>query len=194
VVRLRFDLAMPKRVFVVIRGPLPSCEVAGVLPVRGRRGANTVDFPGRVKGRQLRPGVYVLSISRVRRPVAGAPTIVVRVISNRRAVALKGVVRDASCATVSSADLARVLHVEGSGGELLAEPASPPAKTAPLVTAGPPKGDEQHDVLGVAIERLTEIDSAGDAVGPLLALLFLTLLGASIITLVTRFVRGSWNP
>ena len=194
VVRLRFYLATRERVFVVIRGPLPSCEVAGVLPVQGRRGANTVDFRGRVKRGHLRRGVYVLSVSHVPRPVAGGPTTVVRVVSNRRTVALKGTVWKASCATVSSVDLAGLLRAGAPGRELSPERASLATKNAPLVTAGPPRGDEQQDVLGAAVQRLTEIDSAGDVFGPLLALLFLTLLGASIITLVTRFVRGSWNP
>jgi hypothetical protein len=194
-VRLRFDLSARGRVFLVIRGPLPSCEVA-VQTVRGRRGTNTLDFRGRVKRRQLRPGVYVLSISRVPRPVAGTPTVVVRVVSKRRVVALKGIVRDAACATATSVDLLRVLRPEAFAGTSFPKPTSPPAtpaKASPLATASPTLGDDQDNVLGVAIQRLPVLGGGGP-IGLLVALLFVALLGASIITLVTRFLRGSWNP
>ena len=36
-VRLRFSLPAAGRLFLIVRGPAPSCRVAGVVPLRGRR-------------------------------------------------------------------------------------------------------------------------------------------------------------
>ena len=66
-VRLAFVLPKADRLFVIVRGPAPSCRIAGYIPVRGRKGANTVFFAGRVHGRRLEPGVYLLSLSTNRR-------------------------------------------------------------------------------------------------------------------------------
>ena len=67
--------------FLVVRGPAPSCRVAGVIPVRGRKGENTVYFAGRVHGRQARarrlPDLALTEPA----PAPGAATEYVRVVS-----------------------------------------------------------------------------------------------------------------
>ena len=74
---------LPKRgrMFLVVRGPAPSCRVAGVIPVRGRKGENTVYFAGRVHGHRLAPGVYLISLSANRHHMPRAATEYVRVVS-----------------------------------------------------------------------------------------------------------------
>ncbi len=59
-VRLTFVLAAPGRVGFVVLGPLPRCDLAGRLAYRGRRGLNKVPFRGRIDGRLLRAGIYVI--------------------------------------------------------------------------------------------------------------------------------------
>jgi hypothetical protein len=64
---IRFRLASPGRVELVVRGPSPSCEVVGRKVVHGRAGANRVRFSGRLHGRPLAPGRYRIDVVVVRR-------------------------------------------------------------------------------------------------------------------------------
>jgi hypothetical protein len=59
--RITFRLAAPGRVVFVVRGPAPSCDVAGRFAVRGRRGVNNVRFKGRIGRRTLPAGTYVIT-------------------------------------------------------------------------------------------------------------------------------------
>ena len=87
-VRLAFVLPKADRVFLIVRGPAPSCKVAGYIPLRGHKGLNTIFFAGRVHGRRLAPGVYLVSLSTTRRLDPAAATEYVRVVSPRRSVPL----------------------------------------------------------------------------------------------------------
>ena len=197
-VRLAFTLPKAERIFVIVRGPAPSCEIAGYIPVRGRKGSNKVAFAGRVHGRRLDPGVYLLSLSPNRRLVPGAATEYVRVVSPRRSLPVPDSARKPTCtdASVSATDTTTSTLLAG---------AQPP-RTEPTVRPAPAKtprardGDEDDDqeaagfipdagVLGVA---------TGDgAAQPFVAIAVLTLIGALLLAmfaLVTRFLRGSWNP
>lgn len=196
-VRLDFELAVAKRVFLIVRGPAPSCSVVGAIPVRGRRGANTVDFAGRVDGRNLRPGGYVLSLSPVRRPSDGAPTTFVEVISKRRSIPARPGAREPVC--TDAHPLAAVPHDRFLPSDgLVATPAARATGTRDAVTSVPPaNSDEQHDVLGVATPGAgLDSDTSAD-LESLITIGILTLIGAILLTtiaLVTRFLRGSWNP
>jgi hypothetical protein len=189
-VQLDFTLSEAKRVFLIVRGPAPSCDVVGVIPVRGHRGANTVDFAGRAGGRNLRPGGYVLSISPVRRPSGDAPTTFVEVISKRRSVPAKAGAREPTC-TAAQALAAGLLRREGVAARRAELRAGRPDASVPPAT-----GDEQHDVLGVATPASGSGPSA-EGLESLITIGILALIGAILLTtvvLVTRFVRGSWNP
>ena len=192
-VRLAFRLPNAGRRFLIVRGPAPSCRIAGYIPVRGRKGVNTIYFAGRVNGRRLEPGVYLISLSPNRRLVRGAATEYVRVVSPRRSVPLPDQARKPTCSTAAppADDQASRSIVADAAAE---EPAAPAARLA----APRAKGNENDDraaglpdagVLGV---------STGDAdEKPFLALAVLTLVGGLLIAmliLVTRFLRGSWNP
>ena len=67
--RITFTLNRPGRVLFVVRGPAPSCRVAGRFSVRGDRGVNHVRFTGRVGRRSLPYGTYrVTATTRGRAP------------------------------------------------------------------------------------------------------------------------------
>ena len=56
--RITFTLNRRGRVLFVVRGPAPSCRVAGRFSVRGKRGVNNVRFSGKVGRRKLPFGTY----------------------------------------------------------------------------------------------------------------------------------------
>ena len=219
-VRLTFALPAAGRVFLVVRGPAPSCRVAGYIPVRGRRGANVVAFSGRVHGRRLEPGVYLISISPTRRPVEGAPTEYVRVVSPKRSVPLPDTARKPSCRQgllLADAGATRVLRAEAARAKVaparvagarassvetaraVAVPAALPT-VKPLAPApgGDADGADEHE--GAAI--LPGLDAIGEdaeesGLGSYAAVAALTVVAAllfAMLALVARFLRGSWNP
>ena len=197
-VRLAFVLPKADRLFVIVRGPAPSCRIAGYIPVRGHKGANTVFFAGRVHGRRLEPGVYLLSLSTNRRLDPAAATEYVRVVSRRRSVPLPERTPKASCSDVAGASTSDAIERTVLAGA--EAKTSKPRPTASLAgtAAGSPSGDENDDgasglpdsgVLGAATDVADE--------QPFVAIAVLTIVGALLLTmlvLVTRFLRGSWNP
>ena len=196
-VRLAFVLPKADRIFLIVRGPAPSCEIAGYIPVRGRKGVNRVYFAGRVHGRRLDPGVYLISLSPNRRLVPGAPTEYVRVVSKRRAQPLPDSARKPSCRTVST------LAADSTDGAALAEalpsPPTPTVRPAPARPAAEVSSDEKDDdgaglvpdagVLGAATGESAEEPFVAVAVLSLVAALLIAM-----VVLVGRFLRGSWNP
>ena len=197
-VRLAFLLPKADRLFVIVRGPAPSCRIAGYIPVRGHKGANTVFFAGRVHGRRLGPGVYLLSLSTNRRLDPAAATQYVRVVSRRRSVPLPERTPKPSCSDVAGASTSDAIE-----RTVLAEAVaktSTPQPTASLAgkAVGSSAGDEADDgasglpnsgVLGAATDVADE--------QPFIAIAVLTIVGGLLLVmlvLVTRFLRGSWNP
>ena len=188
-VQLAFRLAKAGRTFLIVRGPAPSCRVAGYIPVRGRKGANTIYFAGRVHGRRLEPGVYLISLSPNRRLAPGAATEYVRVVSPRRSIPLPMRRGSRRAARPPSSPASRRRGLSSPRRRLRNRAAHVAGVAVP-----PPTGDENDDgaaglpgsgVLGVADEK------------PFLAAAVLTLVAGLLIAmlaLVTRFLRGSWNP
>jgi hypothetical protein len=166
--------------------------------VRAHRGVNKVTFAGRAGGRNLRPGSYLLSLSTVRQPLAAAPTTLVKVVSKRRSVPAKPSAHKPTCAeaqTSATVPLFRLVRHEGTAGGSGAAAAA----VAHGVNSIPPaNSDQQHDVLGVATPGGgLDSGSSADRMESLIAIGVLTLIGAILLTtvaLVTRFVRGTWNP
>ena len=204
-VRLRFSLPAAGRLFLIVRGPAPSCRVAGVVPLRGRRGANTVYFAGRVHGRRLEPGLYRLSLSTSRRPQPGAPATTVRVVSARRSVPVQRPGLLASCTP------AQAFFDDGTRRFLVAETVGqqrqrPTASVAglPTVRLQPPKqggsaADGDDELAGglVPVPGEDDGDSAGGGIESFAAVLVLLVVASllfGMVALVTRFLRGSWNP
>ena len=198
--RLAFTLTRAQQLFLIVRGPVPSCQVVGVIPIRGHRGVNKLTFAGRAEGRNLRPGSYLLSLSTVRQPLAAAPTTLVRVVSKRRSVPAKAGAEKPTCAdaqTSATGSFFRLLRHEGTAA---GPAAARTGRNGGLVTSVPPaNSDQQHDVLGVATPNggLLDSGSAADSLQALITLGILALIGAILATtvaLVTRFFRGTWNP
>jgi hypothetical protein len=174
-----------------------------VVPLRGRRGANTVYFAGRVHGRRLEPGLYRLSLSTTRRPQPGAPATAVRVVSARRSVPVQRPGLLAACTP------AQAFFDDGTRRFLVAETVGrqqqrPTASVAglPTVKLQPPtQGGSAADGDDELAGGLAPVPGEGDSAGGGLesfAAVFVLLIVASLlfgmVVLVTRFLRGSWNP
>lgn len=201
---MRFSFVLPgsSRIFLVVRGPVPSCSVAGVIPVRGRKGVNDVAFTGRVHGRRLEPGVYLISLSSTKRPVPGAPTEYVRVVSPRRSVPLPDSAPKPSCRE------SLLLAYPGTARILLAETKRPVATPAGLATTPLPSspggtaaggsGGEENGLSGILPDAGPLGGDAPDggleAFAAIAALAVVGALLLAMLALVTRFLRGNWNP
>ena len=174
-----------------------------MIPLRARRGANTVYFAGRVHGRRLEPGLYRLSLSTTRRPQPGAPATVVRVVSARRSVPVERPRLLASCAS------AKAFFDDGTRRVLVGEKRNPrPTATLagiPTVPAEPSTQDgnaEPPEDDGLAGGLLpgpgaSGGDSAGGGMESFAAIAVLLIVASllfGMVALVTRFLRGSWNP
>ena len=197
-VRLAFVLPKADRLFVIVRGPAPSCRIAGYIPVRGHKGANTVFFAGRVHGRPLEPGVYLLSLSTNRRLDPSRATEYVRVVSRRRSVPLPERTPKASCSDVAGAStsdaIERTVLADAQAKTSRPRPTASLAGTA----GGSPSGNENDDGASGLPESGVLGAATGDASErPFVAIAVLTIVGTLLLTmlvLVTRFLRGSWNP
>jgi hypothetical protein len=196
-VRLDFTLARAARLFLIVRGPTPSCKVAGFIPVTGRKGHNTVAFAGRVQGHRLEPGVYLISLSPTRQFAPGAPTEHVRVVSPRRSIPLQDSARKPTCneasgpATYATSWIQLVEATPPASNT--ARPERPIAQVA-SAQKNEPDGDDEE-----AAGLIPDIGAIGGdaAEQPFLAIAVLVLVGAlllAMVALVTRFLRGSWNP
>ena len=202
--RLRFQLTRAGRLFLVVRGPVPSCRVSAAIPVRGRKGLNTVDFAGRAAGRVLSPGTYALSLSTERRPPVGTPETLVKVVSRTRTVPAE-YGRAPACATRAAlAERPSYTPLDREAGTAAAVAERQSARNAPSQehrtepTSLPPvDGEDQHDVLGIAIPAPFDGDGPSGPLETLISIAILTLVGAlllTMVTFVTRFFRGTWNP
>jgi hypothetical protein len=189
------------------------------MRMRAVRGVNRLDFFGRIGGKSVRPGVYVLSLTRAssKRPLTRP--LVVQVVSPRRTILLSDVRAPRTVCDVAAGFAARK-QVAGAAvvaaGALFsssrglpapafdAQPSqqvSPPAgapasetRAAAPQAAKPPR-PERNKVLGVnvdlpALPAPEEFQPWGLAGAVLLVGLPLLVL----LMLVARFLRGSWNP
>ena len=186
---VRLAVRNPKagRAFLVVRGPAPSCRVAGHIPVRGAR---AVFFAGRVHGRRLGPGLYRISPSPSRRFVAGAPTAYVRVVSPRRSVPVAASAPKPACrkAAPAAKPVVRKATVRSR------------ARVAGVASEKPPPAEKRDEaaaaVLPVAGGVLGEATDEAET-EPFLAVAMLALVAGlllAMVALVTKFLRGSWNP
>lgn len=157
-------------------------------------------------GRRLEPGVYLISLSSTRRPVPGAPTEYVRVVSPRRSVPLPDSAPKPSCRE------SLLLAYPGTARILLAETKRPVATPAGLATTPLPSssggaaaggaGGSDEEGAGLSSGVLPDVgplggDATESGLGAFAAIAALAVVGAlllAMLALVTRFLRGSWNP
>jgi hypothetical protein len=216
---VRFTLPQQQRILLTLRGPAPSCRTVGTVRVRGVRGVNRLDFFGRIGGKALRRGVYVLSLTRASSKQPLTRPLVVQVVSPRRTILLSDVRAPRTVCDVAAGFAGRK-QVAGAAGAAAAPlfgagpglpapafdaqqsqqpptPASAPAsetRAAAPQAAEPPR-PERNKVLGVnvdlpALPAPDEFQPWGLAGAVLLVGLPLLVL----LMLVARFLRGSWNP
>jgi hypothetical protein len=207
VVRVEFSLAKARRLFLIVRGPAPSCETAAVLPFRGRKGFNSVPFAGRLRGEQLEPGIYGLTVSRTRAVEPGARAVDVRVVSKRRTVLVPDE-RAPSCDTAAAVRTERYARLlapvapASGGSDTPSTSAGGVAGKAPSAPLLPPTlpGDEGEVVLAGLPTPPPALGAGDDDGGSLEAVASLGVLVAigfllvMMLALVTRFLRGTWNP
>lgn len=202
VVRLDFTLPVAGRLYLVVRGPYPSCRAVGTIPVRGRAGKNTVRFAGRIGSRPLDPGVYVLTLAATRTAPAGPGSEAVRVVSPHRTVPLPER-REPACDAATAASMRRFLRLldETARTDAALLGAARQGRTdtprAPLL---PPSVSEVAGEVTLADEpappALADGDgrSALESVAAVLVVAGVGFLLVMMLTLVTRFIRGSWDP
>ena len=187
---------------MIVRGPYPSCRIAGYIPVRGRKGSNKVAFAGRVHGRRLDPGVYLISVSPNRRLVPGAPTEYVRVVSPRRSLPLPDSARKPTCneaSALAASQIVRILVGEASRpvATVAALAAVPTARPLPALEGSGSSATADED------ERLFDFLPNGGVLGEgnggaaLLDAFVIVMLGGAfaiaMVALVARFVRSNWK-
>ena len=192
--RISFRLVRAAKIILVVRGPRPSCAVAGKTTVHGRRGLNRVPFSGRFHHRPLAPGTYTITVIAVRggsRRELG--TIPVQVVPPGR-------VRNGGSAPLTVAPCS----ASGASSSLLfALPAAIVRSTTPPGKAPrdqhplrPPSVKPPGGILGTGL-RPPHIDlPSADGFRWLLLLAALALSAALIVIVVrgVRFLRGSWSP
>jgi hypothetical protein len=168
-------------VFFVVRGPAPSCEVAGRFSVRGRRGVNGVRFKGRIGRRTLRPGTYTIT-ARSRRGVTLRRLVLVLLPP-------RGDARAETLDCSSGPSTPSTAATAAGAGSTAPPPAKPAKKASGVLPAIERKLRQVPDALPpLPVIAGSEPGSASWFVG-LLALALLALSGLGILVYVVRFVR-----
>ena len=191
VARITFTLDRRSRVFFVVRGPAPSCRVAGRFSVRGDRGVNHVRFAGKVGRRKLSVGTYRVT-ARIRGGTPSRPVLV--------AVGEGRVTNGFACGTQAPAgSFGEIFATFGNGAGSTEAAGNEPAASG---VAGRRKTRTKGDsgVLPAVGERLRTLPEAlpqlaVPAAGSpswilgIIALFVLLLSGVALVLYVVRFAR-----
>jgi hypothetical protein len=201
---LVFWLARPGRVVFTVLVEASSCRPLGSFAARGHGGVNRVRYRGRLDGRPLPPGRYTL-VPRVYRrgAVTHLERVAIEILPSNAAAPLwrRNTLVPVGC---DGDGLAGVWErtTADAGSRLGARPAaSHPGPTAgvkgasktvppPAVTQAEPS--EEDFALQVPFFTDGEGGPPSLVAGVLLAALGFGL--TTILLLVVRFLRGSWNP
>ena len=196
---ISFRLKRAGKVLLVVRSAAGACEVLGRKRVAGVKGMNRVRFTGRVHGRPLAPGRYMIDVVVVRgrshKRVGRVAVEIVRPgrhLTKAQRVAPVGVACTAPGSSPSLPAAAVDPRAVGRGGG--DESAAGEASKA--------DGGSRGSVLGAIFKPPTLPGplGGGEGGGGGLAWLglgvYLLLIGAFLAMLlyVARFLRGSWNP
>ena len=184
---MRFALASARRVVVVVRGPLPSCNRAARFAVRGHRGANAVRFDGTVGARRLSAGSYLVGIM----PASSSTVLWAALhLGPRGAQPLPRRIVRPALGQCSSATAARALLVarldSGTAGSTIGT--APPSSQV-----RPAQQVDRVPTPEAAVLPFSGIEQAASDLPAALGYLLLGLLGASLFGLglfVVRFIRS----
>jgi hypothetical protein len=198
--RITFTLSAPARVVFVVRGPAPSCGIAGRFSVRGKRGTNRVGFTGRLPRRTLGPGAYRIT-ARTRAGTAARPVVVL--------IEPTGGKRSFACGRPSGQSdpfVALVGGFTGADGTFLS--ARPAEAASDEASAGVTRGrtEEQTDtgILPRVKGRIrsipeilpgvptTDSSSSPSGVFGALVLLLLAVSALGLLVYVIRFLRRAY--
>jgi hypothetical protein len=199
--RITFRLSAPGRVVFVVRGPAPSCGVAGRFSVRGKRGTNRVGFTGRLRRRTLEPGAYRIT-ARTRAGTAARPVVVlIEPTGAERSFACGGSASPERRTDVFTTLLATFTSAEGGSPQPIAANTERPSEQPANGTA-----EEKQDtgILPAVRERIREIPEAIPTLQPpesspspsgilgAVALLLLALSALGLLVYVIRFLRRAY--
>jgi hypothetical protein len=198
---ITFRLRRAGKVLLVVRSGASSCAVLGRRQVAGVRGLNRVRFMGRVHGRTLPPGQYMVDVVVVRgkrhKRVGRVSVEIVR--PGRHLTRAQRVAPVATACAIVSVSPSLPAAVVGTrsvdrGGRGGGQGSAGNRSTAERVS--------RSGVLGAVfkaprIPGLTGGDEGGGGGLAWLGLgLYLVLFAAflTVLLYVARFLRGSWNP
>ena len=199
--RLTFRMPHAQQLRLAVYGPLGACDAAKAVRLRAHGGVNHILFAGRIRGRRLRPGIYVLQIRDLRGRALGGVATRVRVLKRgARPVGTQPATLN-PCAPSDASQSFAPLPSSGAPAAPLDRGLPPTASSTGQHTATassvPPQagktlGDRATRIFRDAISAdgasLTETAFA------LAMIMALVLSMAAMFVLVIRYVRGSWNP
>jgi hypothetical protein len=184
--RITFTLSRPGRVVFVVRGPAPSCRVAGRFSVLGERGVNHVRFTGRVGRRELPVGTYRVT-ARTRGRAPSRPILVG--VGNGRVT--NGFACGAGAATNPFEEIFATYGGTADSGEPTASGVAGRSKTRTNGDSGVlPAVGKRLRTLPEALPELA-LPSAGSpsSILGIAALLVLLLSGLGLVLYVVRYAR-----
>ena len=184
---LRFRLSRAAKLVLVVRGPGPSCAIAGRIAFRGREGVNRFRFNGRVAGRPLEPGTYQLTLQR-----RGRKTKLGRAVVTILAPGSTAATRTLpQCTTPQPATFAS--GADMFEGRAAGDPGSTDPQAAPIAQiTGDGFSDREQPPLAVlpGLQYIDEPHELPIVLGlAVLALLLVSLVG--ILVEVVRHLRSS---
>jgi hypothetical protein len=176
-VEIPYVLARSGRVFVVLRGPVPSCTFVSRFSVRGQRGPNVLRFDGTVGRERLQSGTYLIGLrtaaSSVRWKLLTVSRDAVRPVRRSAAPIVRACAEPTALAVLVSSEIS---GTPGKRREAL----------SPNASAAPQPRPSVLPFVGVE-EAIGELPTAA---GVLLVLLLLSSV-AGITAIVVRFLRAS---
>ena len=192
--RITFRLSRPARVLFVVRGPAPSCRVAGRFSVRGDRGVNHVRFTGKVGRRELPDGTYRVTA----RTRGSAPSRPVLVGIGQRPT--QRFACGAGAATATTDPFEQIFSTYGNGAGSAGTAGEVPIASGVAGRRKTRTNGDSSGVLPAVGERLRTLPEAlpGLAVPAagspnwilgIMALLVLFLSGTALVLYFVRFVR-----
>jgi hypothetical protein len=193
---ITFHLTAPATVVLLVRGPSPSCGLAGRRVISLGRGVSRVRFLGRFHGRPLAPGTYAITMVARRhgtRTMLGRLAIAVvppgqRIDRSAERPVFTG------CGSSSATGAASSQPNEPFAGLGLV------LRTAAANVVGTPdraKAPFRPPKLSVPVPRAPELPGSSGSVPAWLGALFyavVMLAGAGLLALVLSFARERWNP